>query len=214
MSRPIDAVLFDFGGVFTESPFDAVAAASAELGATPELLADIVFGSYADDTDHPWHRLERGELTLGEARDAILSRGRERGIDVDPYRILAGMARGGGGAREVVVERVRDLRASGYRTAMITNNVAEFRHGWRKLLPVEELFEVVIDSSEVGMRKPDPRIYALALARLGGITPHRSVFLDDFHGNVHAARQLGIHGVLVGPDPLPALAELDRILGH
>jgi len=211
VSGSIDAVLFDFGGVFTESPFGAVAAASSELGAPPEVLAEIMFGPYAQDTDHPWHRLERGELELAAAREAIMALGREHGLELDPYQILARLT-GGGEARKLMVERVRGLRREGYRTAIITNNAVEFREHWRALVPVEELFELVIDSSEVGLRKPDPRIYALTLERLGNIAPHRSVFLDDHAPNVSAAEQLGIRGVLVGPDPRPALAELDRVL--
>ena len=74
------------------------------------------------------------------------------------------------------------------------------------------LFEVVIDSSEVGIRKPDPRIYRLALERLGAIDPARSVFLDDYAGNVDAARRVGMLGIVVEADPAPALAELDRLL--
>jgi putative hydrolase of the HAD superfamily len=71
----------------------------------------------------------------------------------------------------------------------------------------------VIDSSEVGVRKPDPAIFSLALRELGGIAPEHAVFLDDFPGNVAAARRLGMHGVLVEEDPSGALAELERLVG-
>ena len=83
---------------------------------------------------------------------------------------------------------------------------------WRSIIPVDELFEAVVDSSAVGMRKPDPRIYRLALERLEVSRPETSAFLDDFEPNVDAARKLGMHGVLVGQDIAPALAELDRII--
>jgi putative hydrolase of the HAD superfamily len=78
---------------------------------------------------------------------------------------------------------------------------------------VDTISELVIDSSEVGIRKPDPAIYRLALERLGGIEPERSVFLDDAPGNVRAAEDLGMHAILVGDDPAPALAELEEVLG-
>jgi putative hydrolase of the HAD superfamily len=81
------------------------------------------------------------------------------------------------------------------------------------MIPIAELFDAVIDSSEVGMRKPDPAIFALALRELGDIAPEHAVFLDDFPGNVAAARRLGMHGVLVENDPSGALAELERIVG-
>jgi putative hydrolase of the HAD superfamily len=80
------------------------------------------------------------------------------------------------------------------------------------MLDVDALFDVVIDSSAVGMRKPDPAIYRLALQELGGVVPERAVFLDDHEGNIAGARAVGLHAVLVGPDPRPALDELDRIL--
>jgi putative hydrolase of the HAD superfamily len=81
------------------------------------------------------------------------------------------------------------------------------------MLPLAELFDAVIDSSEVGMRKPDPAIFSLALRELGGVAPEHAVFLDDFAGNVEAARRLGMHGVLVEDDPSGALAELERLVG-
>jgi epoxide hydrolase-like predicted phosphatase len=207
----IDAVVFDLGGVFTESPFEALRAAGAARGATFEEALEIVFGSYDEDTDHPWHRAERGELDLETCRAEIRALAAARGFELDLYDLLAHLSTDGG-VREEVVERARSLRAGGYRTALVTNNVAEFREFWRPLLPLDELFEVVVDSSEVGVRKPDPRIFALVLERLGGVAPSRSVLLDDYPGNVAAARRLGWHGILVEPDPAGALAELDRLL--
>ncbi len=207
----IRAVLFDFGGVFTPSPFDVAEAIGAELGAAPGRLLEIVFGPYHEDTDHPWHRLERGEIPLLEAREAIIARGRAEGIDSDPFRLFARLGRDEG-AREPMVERARRVRERGYRTALVTNNAREFRDGWRKLVPADELFEVIVDSSEVGVRKPDPRIFELALARLGDVAPENALFLDDFPSNVAAAEKLGIRGVLVRPDLAEALAALDALL--
>jgi epoxide hydrolase-like predicted phosphatase len=211
VSGEIDAVLFDFGGVFTSSPFDAAEELGATLGAAPGRVLEIVFGPYHEDTDHPWHRLERGEIPLVEARDAIIALGRAEGIDTDPFRLFALMATGGG-ARAAMVDRAQRIVASGYRTALVTNNAHEFRESWRKLVPANELFHVVVDSSEVGVRKPDPRIFALALEKLGGIRPERALFLDDAASNVAAAEKLGIRSVLVRPDLADALAALDALL--
>ena len=123
------------------------------------------------------------------------------------------MAKAGGGVHENVVTRARSLFDGGYKTALVTNNAHEFREHWTKTIPLGELFHEVVDSSEVGVRKPDPRIFELTLERLGGIAPEEAVFLDDYPGNVAAAERLGMRGVLVGPDPSKALAELDAILG-
>jgi len=205
-----EAVLFDFGGVFTQSPFEAVRLHGDELGADPELVLAVLFGDYDQDTDHPWHRLERGETTLDAARAEISELAAARGLAFDLFGAFAKFGIGGHMA-DAMVERTRRLRADGVRTALITNNVREFGDGWRRLVPVDELFEVVIDSSHAGVRKPDPKIFQLALDGLG-VTPERSVFLDDFPGNVDAADAIGIHGILVGTDRLAAIAELDRLL--
>ena len=208
----IRAVLLDFGGVYTTSPFNVFAEAADELGATPDQILGLVFGPYDRDTDHPWHRLERGEIALLDARQEIMDLATGAGLTFDPLAILARMARGGG-AREAVVAATRRLRERGLRTALVTNNAREFSAGWRSLIPIAELFDAVIDSSEVGVRKPDPAIFSLALRELGGIAPEHAVFLDDFPGNVAAARRLGMHGVLVEDDPSGALAELERLVG-
>lgn len=206
----IDAVLFDFGGVFTESPFEAARAFAAGLGIEPAVMLDTVFGPYDHDSDHPWHRLERGEMLLGDAREAILELGRQRGFDSDLFRVLAALG-GSSGPRAAFLERARALRERGVATAIVTNNVREFREAWRGMIPVDELFDVVVDSCEVGFRKPDPRIFARAL-ELVGVAPSRALFLDDYEGNVRAARALGLHGIVVAPDPTAALEEFDRLL--
>ena len=211
MVRALDAVLFDFGGVFTDSPFAAVDAYEAELGARPGQLREIMFGPYDRDTDHPWHCLERGEITLVTARERIVELGIQDGIEFDPIDVLRRMT-GGSGGRERVVACVKELRGAGYRTAIVTNNVLEFREAWTRLIPVDELFDLVIDSSVEGVRKPDRAIYDRTLERLGNIPHERAVFLDDFPANVEAAVALGMKGVVVGPDPRPALAELRSLL--
>jgi epoxide hydrolase-like predicted phosphatase len=123
------------------------------------------------------------------------------------------MGRGGGGMRGEVVDFARELRASGLSSALVTNNALEFRDYWRRSIPLDELFDHVIDSSEVGLRKPDPRIFELALERLG-VDASSAVFLDDYAGNVDAARRVGIRGVLVTDAYGEALAELSRLLGR
>ena len=116
--------------------------------------------------------------------------------------------------REVVILAVRDLRARGITTAILTNNVREYGDMWRERIDADAHFDVIVDSCLEGIRKPDPAIYLLALERLAipAADAHRAVFLDDFEQNVHAARGVGMHGIVVGPDPRPALAELEALV--
>ena len=216
MPAAIKAVLFDFGGVFTDSPFHAVNAYGEELGIGAAQVTGIVFGSYENDGDHPWHQLERGEITLDEARNLILALGRQSELNIDIYELFARMAgnNAGAGSRQPLVDQVRALRQQGYTTGIITNNVREFGDGWRALVPVDELFDFVVDSSSVGVRKPDPRIFQIALEYLDGVAAEQVVFLDDYQANVDAARTLGLHAITVGVDLQAAIDELDRLLGR
>jgi putative hydrolase of the HAD superfamily len=167
-------------------------------------------GPYDRDTDHPWHRLERGEISLADARTALLVLATERGLEGDPMLHLARLG-GVDEQRPAMVERVRTLRAEGVQTALVTNNVAEFGEGWRAMIPVDELFDVIVDSCRAGCRKPDPAIFRVALDALG-VAASDAVFLDDFAGNVAAAASLGIRGILVGEDRLAAMDDLDVLL--
>jgi putative hydrolase of the HAD superfamily len=198
----ITAVLFDFAGVLTSSPWGAMTEAG---GGNLELL----IGSYERDDDHPWHQVERGEMTIADWAVAVTELGQAQGIEVDfgpLQRLLGDMT-----LNEQVLERIRRLRTEGYRLALITNIVREGSGMWRSMVPVDELFEVVVDSSEVGMRKPNPAIFHHALEALGGVLPEQAVFLDDTQGNVDGARRAGLHAILVD-DPDDALAELDALL--
>jgi putative hydrolase of the HAD superfamily len=212
MTTNLKTVLFDFGGVFTDSPFHAFSAYAKKIGASDAQVTDIVFGGYGVDGDHPWHQVERGEITLENARESILALGKEQGLNVDIWEVFMAMAENGGGLRTELVEYVRKIRASGLGTGIITNNVVEFREHWRSMLPVDELFDFVVDSSEVGMRKPNPAIFQKAL-EIGGLTPDQVIFLDDFEGNVIAASALNIRSILVDGDGEKTVADLDEILG-
>ena len=208
----IKAVLFDFGGVFTDSPFTAFEAMGEELGAKPGQVNEIMFGSYAVDGDHPWHQLERGGISLEQARNDIMAIGQQDyGIPLDIYQLLAKMPRDGG-LRHQLVERVGQLKQAGYITAIITNNVKEFSEGWRSLLPVDELFDWVVDSCEEGVRKPGVEIFNIALSRLGNISAAQTVFLDDFEENIKTASRLGMNTVHVGSDIELAIDQLDKLL--
>lgn len=206
----IKAVLFDFGGVLVTSPFTMMGAAGQANGIDADVMLELLMGDYASDNDHPWHRLERGEIPFSEYIDDLRVRAAAAGVPLGGHGIFSD----GSGIFEVheeVITRVRSLRADGIRTAIVTNNIREFGDAWRALIPVDELFDAVIDSSEIGIRKPNPAIYRVALEAVGGVEPGEAVFLDDAEGNVIAARRLGMHAILVR-EPADALVELDAVL--
>jgi putative hydrolase of the HAD superfamily len=206
-----EAVLWDYGGVFTPSPFGAAHAYASAQGVDPATMVAIVFGTYDTDTDHAWHQLERGELSFVDALTRIKAEAEAAGFQFDTGEMFSAMV-ADDIDRTVVTDAVRAVRARGLRTAIVTNNIREYGDAWRSRLAIDELFDLVVDSCEEGVRKPDPAIYLTALERLGVADPRHAVFLDDFAGNIDAARALGMHAILVGPDPRPALDELDALL--
>jgi putative hydrolase of the HAD superfamily len=207
-----DAVLWDFGGVFSASPFSAVDALATERKIDPMELREAVFGSYDQDGDHPWHRLERGEIEFVAAREGIMADARARGFEADPIELFVRMG-AGGGVREEVVALATRVKSHGFQTAIVTNNAKEFRERWIAMVPVAAICHEVVDSSEIGIRKPDPRIFEHALEKLGGVDPSRAIFVDDYPANVAAADALGIRGVLMTDDYHDALEEIEALIG-
>ena len=207
----IEAVLWDYGGVFSPSPFTAARAYATSQGADPDAFVQVVFGPYETDTDHVWHCLERGEVAIVDAFAQISANAETAGMRFDAGEMFGSM-RDDGIDRTIVIDHVRRIRAKGIRTAILTNNVREYGDVWRKHLGVADHFDEVIDSCEEGVRKPDPVIFQRALERLNVSSPERAVFLDDFEANVVAARELGIHGIVVGNDPRAALEELAALI--
>ena len=189
--------------MLTSSPWAALAAAG---GGDLEL----VIGSYEEDTDHPWHQVERGEMKIVDWMTAVKELGDAKGVEVD-FSPLAALL-GDMTVHDPIVDHVRALRDQGYKLALVTNNVREGSAAWRSMVPVDELFDVVIDSSEVGMRKPNPAIYQHTLDALGGIAPEEAVFLDDSPGNVEGAKRAGLHAILV-ETPEQAIKDLTAVLG-
>ena len=209
----IEAVCWDVGGVFSGRPVDAIADVAAEFDLDAEAVFAAIFGPYHLDGDHSWHRLERGEIALSEAWGEVEAAIAEFGIALS----LADFFRRFGNDphdRAVVTETVHDLHGQGIAMGIITNNVKEFSEsengGWGLLVPVG-LMSVVIDSSAVGMRKPDAAIYQHTLDELG-VVPTAAVFLDDMQANVDAATAIGMHGIVVGADPAPAMVELRELV--
>ena len=206
----IEAILFDFNGVLTTSPFAHMAALGTDAGVDGQVVLDLMLGPYDEDTDHAWHRFERGEISAAEYGADLFHRAQEANVQLDFGSLADMMSRLE--IHDVVIDRVRALRTDGYRTALVTNNVKEASKQWREMVPVDELFDVIVDSSEVGMRKPNPAIFRHALELLD-VAPAHAVFLDDAPGNVAGAQAAGLHGILVdAADPVPALDALAALL--
>ena len=211
-NRPFDAVIFDVGGVLTGSPFTAMAAVARQSSIDPRLFISIAVGAgdadYADGT-HPWHRLERGEITVDAFNEATDAMARQHGLDCFPPLPSAEFIESAMGVRPEMINLAQQVRAYGYATAVLTNNVVAWG-GWRKLVGVES-FDAVIDSCEVGMRKPEARIFALACERLG-VEPARCLFLDDMMENVTGAAAFGMQTLLVDATDA-ARNEVQRLIG-
>lgn len=200
----LDAAFFDLGGVVMAS--GSPREASQHFEGDPALVIALLMGPDGDG-DHPWHRIERGELSMAEAWPAIQALLDEHGItrrDTAP----ASPASAEWVINDPVVDAVVRLREAGVRTAIITNNAAELRPRWWPALAFDELFDDIVDSHEVGVRKPNPAIYHLAMERVGVTEVSRTVFLDDIERNVVAARAIGMHAILVDEDPQPAVDQL------
>jgi epoxide hydrolase-like predicted phosphatase len=202
----IDAALFDFGGVLVHEGSVNDFARLAPHADPAEVLRHAI-GPYHEDHDHPWHRVERGELDMAEWYTLTVAALAEAGIDV----VIPTSGSVLFTPNEPVVEAVREVRAAGGRTAVVTNNVRELSQTWRPVLPLDELFDTIVDSCEVGLRKPNPAIYLLAVERLG-VPPERAVLLDDIESNLRGAEAAGLRAIHVEPDPTSAVEALRALL--
>jgi epoxide hydrolase-like predicted phosphatase len=201
-----EAVIFDLGGVVLGSPLHAIAAFERERGIPAGFVNRVVMETAPRGA---WSRLERGELTLDQFFPAF-----ERDCEAAGHVLCARtmMERMAETVlpRPVMLEALQRLRARGLKTAALTNNweVEGREEGTRAL---RAYFDAFVESSVVGLRKPDPRIYQLACDELG-VRPAEAVFLDDIGRNLKTARQLGMATIKVD-DPDQALAELEGLLG-
>lgn len=211
MGQTIEAVLFDYGGVLTELPGPSMRLLAESAGADPAEFFEFFFGAYAADAgDHPLHKVERGEMTLRELDDWGRSEGLRRGWTVNLADLVEVVARMP--VRPRMVSYVSELRERGFRTALVTNTAREFSDSWRSKLDTDDLFNVVVASCDVNVRKPDPAIYELALDRLGSVPPERAVFIDDMAGNLDGARSVGMHTVLADDDTEAAIDRLESLV--
>jgi putative hydrolase of the HAD superfamily len=203
----VAAVLFDFGGVILTSPFDAFAAYERRAGLPPGLIRRI---NATNPDDNAWARLERSELDLDGFVGAFESEAQQLGHRVDGAAVLECLR---GELRPRMVAAVRAC-AEHFSTALVTNNFLTGTPDWSSggsFHGLLDLFDVVVESSQIGARKPERRFYEVTLERLGIEAPE-AVFLDDLGVNLKPAREMGMTTIKV-VDPDVALDELAAITG-
>lgn len=209
----MDAVIFDLGGVIMKNggPRDFTRRYPDH---DPAVVAEIVMGPHHLDTDHQWHRLERGEITMAECRALTKEMLDAAGIvaTVPPPTPSASGGTFNFQLNEEMVAFIHDLKSAGLPIGILTNNVKEFRDMWWPLMDFDSVFDTIVDSHEVKMRKPNPAIYHLTMERIGA-TPGRTAFLDDLRANVDAANAIGMHGVWVEEDASSAIAAARALSG-
>jgi putative hydrolase of the HAD superfamily len=207
----IRALISDFGGVLTTPLSAGFLAYQEEAPITLEELGRGMQAAADAYGEHPLHALERGEISEQEFARRLAEQLHD-GFDLARLRHLYFERIE---PNTPMIRFVGDQRRDGLRTALLTNNVREWEPLWRAKLPeLDEIFEVVVDSAFVGMRKPDPAIYELTLERLGGdLRAEECVFVDDLEPNCEAARALGMTAVRF-EHAEQAIAELESALGQ
>ena len=206
----IQAVVSDFGGVLTSPLLQAFNRVQDDIDVPIEAYGAAMAYSLEHDGEHPLYVLERGEITEAEFL-ARVGRGLEvvLGRHVELHGFGARLMDALDPNQELFDYYSALRRERGLRFALLTNNVREWESAWRSKLPIDDLFELVVDSAFVGMRKPEPEIYVLTLERLG-LPGAACAFVDDLEHNVVAAREAGMHGI-VYRDTAQAIAELDAL---
>jgi putative hydrolase of the HAD superfamily len=212
MRAPIRAVISDFGGVLTTPLMHSFVAFQDHTGISPEVLGGAMHTIAEREGAHPLFELETGRLSevdfLAAVREALEPLLGHR-PQMHRFKEIYFEALEPNGP---MVELMREIKARDYRMALLTNNVREWEPLWRSMLPVDEIFELVVDSAFVGVRKPDPPIYELTIERLGdGIDPADCLFVDDVLANVEAARELGMVAVHFRENR-QAIAEIEAAL--
>jgi len=206
------AVLWDFGGVILSSPFEAFNRYEAEIGLPKDFIRSL--NARNGDTN-AWAKMERSEVSLEGFVALFEEEARQQGHKLDGWRILQSLS---GDIRPQMVEALRRCSRA-FRVACITNNM---KHGEgpgmarsadtaQAVAEIMTLFEHVVESSKLGLRKPDPRIYRHACDLLG-VQPEDCVYLDDLGINLKPARALGMRTIKVG-DPDVAIDELQAMVG-
>ena len=190
----IKAIVCDFGGVLTTPLIQSFMAFQNETGISTETLGKAMQAATEANGENPLFEMERGEITevaflegLTDCLEPMLGHRPEMHRFKEIYFEALD-------PNTAMIELMRELKAEGYRMAMLTNNVREWEPLWRSMLPVDEIFETVVDSGFVGCRKPESKIYELTLERIGR-PAEACLFVDDVLVNCEGARKAGIHAV-------------------
>lgn len=206
----IRAVIFDLGGVVLDSPLHSI----ARYERANEIPAGFVNRVVVDSgPSGAWSRMERGELDMESFFDPFEKDCADAGQTISARGLMQAIGENSK-PRPAMLKAISTIRSSGLLAAALTNNWASEEadptepSGSKALAP---LFDFFIESSVVGLRKPDPRIYQHACTTIG-ISPAEAIFLDDIGRNLKTARQLGMTTIKVD-DPTLALEELERLLG-
>lgn len=208
----ITAVLWDFGGVILSSPFEAFTTFEEARGLPRDHIRRV---NATNPDDNAWARLERSDISPTEFDVEFAHESAALGHEVRGADVLALLS---GEVRPAMVEALRRVKDAGYKTACLTNNVvsdepraSDLRDERRdQVAAVMALFDQVVESSKVGVRKPETRFYEIACELLG-VTPEQCVFLDDLGINLKPAAAMGMRTIKV-VDPAIALTELSVIL--
>lgn len=213
MDRRFEAVIFDFGGVITASPFEAFNRLEAERGLPQDFVRTV---NAANPDTNAWALFERAEIDAATFDALFAAEAAALGHALEGSAVLAVLS---GSIRPAMVAALDTLAGAGYRLGCITNNVpsghgAGMARSGDKADAYEQVFsrfEHVIESSKAGVRKPDPRIYLMMCEKLG-LEPAACIYLDDLGINCKPAAQLGMHAIKVTSGE-QALADLSAALG-
>lgn len=212
----IRVVISDFGGVLTNPLLDAFEGYERVTGIPIATLGEAMAWVAEREGSHPLLALEKGELSEGDfyaQMNEALSHLHDEEVSMNSFAdIYFDELR----PNEPFIECLREVKQQGFRLALLTNNVREWEHRWRSFLPIDELFETVVDSGFVGSRKPERRIYEItldylrALEGLEAVEPHECVLVDDLEHNCVAAEEFGFRAVLFD-DTTRAIGELRQL---
>ncbi len=207
----IKAVISDFGGVLTTPLIQSFMAFQNETGISVETLGKAMQATAEANGENPLFEMERGEITevafletLTDALEPLLGHRPEMHRFKEIYFDALN-------PNPEMIELMRELKAEEYQMAMLTNNVREWEPLWRSMLPVDEIFETVVDSGFVGCRKPESKIYELTLERIER-PAEACLFVDDVLVNCEGARKAGLHAVHF-QDNEQAIPEIRAALG-
>ena len=206
------AVIFDFGGVITSSPFEAFNAFEVERGYLKNIIRRI---NSTNPNGNAWALFERNEIDAGQFDEMFTAEAAARNHVIRGSDVLALLS---GSIRPAMVAKIDACKAAGLKVGCLTNNV-QTGHGAGmagsdakagEIAAIMAKFDVVIESSKVGLRKPDPRIYAMVCEQLG-VEPTECIYLDDLGINCKPAASMGMHAIKVESEA-QALADLDALL--